>query len=133
MRNHARTILTLTFLSALALATVCHAGPRPPKSVPASPALTATEDFCRIIGEVAYRHAQSRDNGASYLELLTALRSVPPKTPDQVKLATLFRDNLRIIYDYPALSTALIRQQTEFGCIKHFDPTTTATATADRY
>lgn len=128
-----RTILTLTFTSALALATVCDAGPRSSKATPASPALTPTEDFCRIVGEVAYRHAQARDNGYSYLELLTALRSVPPKTQDQVRLATLFRDNLRLIYAYPALSATLIKQQTEFGCVRFFDPTMSPTSTTDRY
>jgi hypothetical protein len=133
MRNLTRTILTLTFTSAVALATVCAAGPRPSKAVPASPALTPTEDFCRMVGEVAYAHAQARDNGASYLELLTALRSVPPKTEDNVKLATLFRDNLRIIYNYPALSPTLLRQLIEFGCLRHFDPTMDLTPVKDRY
>jgi hypothetical protein len=122
MRNRTRTILTLTFTSALTLATLCEAGPRKPALVPAASSLSQIEEVCHIIGDIAHASAQMRDTGLSYLEAVQLMRQISAKYPISgawgIWFNTSIQGNLRWIYEHPGFSARQTRNETELACLR---------------
>ena len=117
MRKFIPTVAMATMLS---LTTLGDAAPRKPP--PESTHLTASEELCLRLGGMAQSSGVFRDKGYSYLETLQRLRKVVGRNTTQGPLIAWFTasaiSNLRIVYDYPSLTPAQLRQGTETACLQ---------------
>lgn len=129
MRHAMTTIITTTCLvGTLAVAT---AAPRkaPMQAQPATE-LTSTEQHCDNLGYIASVIALRRDRGVGLLEAIHHSRQLA-RTLDQrlgpnAVVQAEQEITIRLIYDYPDLSPARIRQSIERVCLDRYVPRSTA-------
>ena len=133
MRN---LIPTLALATTLVFATLGAAAPRVRSSYEVHPELTDTEDICRSIGQMAYDQAKARDQGLSYLQMLSIVRQLKWSGPGMAPMRGFVEANLRIIYEDPRVTPLTTRNETEIVCLNMMSrpqrPRTTTTA-KDRY
>ena len=132
-------IPTLTLATTLALASFSAAGPRQHKATPPTSLLTEGEHLCQTLGSIAYKQATARDAGVPYTQLLASLRSTLAKmeapNPLTIQLSQLMLAVLRVTYDRPQATPALVQQQTELLCLGMVEKQlgSTPTVAKDRY
>jgi hypothetical protein len=98
----------------------------PPRAVEPAPlsafersGLTWEEYYCQQMGALAFKGAEARDVGITYLTLVSTLRQPPRPTTEVGRSQALMNEQvIRLVYESPHLTPATIRQTTELGCLE---------------
>jgi hypothetical protein len=121
-----------TALLGLTLVSTSEAKPRQtPKAPQAASTLTLDETYCQTLGALAFKQAQARDAGLSYLTVLEILRRLPtPPTAAGAQARQAGITLLRVVYDFPHTTPVTFRRNTELTCLDQLAPTLTDVQTS---